>query len=258
MKLLYPETSKVDKIKKLTFPPVLTSGLSELVGIHIGDGHLAHHKSQYEYIFQLGGHKIKDKLYYDNFVTPLLRKLFNLNQPPKFLPCRVYGYQIYSKGIVNFLIKNFDFPNGKKSHIIGIPGIFFDDTKFLNHCLRGIIDTDFFLYLPDSNRKVLGAWFASKKLILDLKKSFEILGIRSNVVLDSSYTDKRTNRKYIRHRIQIPMKYIHLWFKKIGTHHPVLRCKYINWKKGTLLKDIDILNNPSMLDKFAPEYSSSA
>ncbi len=257
MKLNQPVTSRIDKVKKIKFPSNLSNELSELIGIHIGDGHLAWHKSEYEYIFQLAGHPIKDKLYYDNFVTPLLNKLFNIKPKAIFMPCKVYGYQIYSKGIVTFLINNFNLPDGKKCHSVSIPNIFFDETKFLKYCLRGIIDTDFFLYLSE-DRCTLAAWFASKNLTLDLKKAFEVLGIRSCVFMDDFYIDKRNGKKYIRHRIQVPKKDIRLWFEKIGTHHPVLKCKYINWTKGILLKDKDILNNPEMLDKFALVDSSNA
>ena len=259
MKLIFPPLSDVDKIKEMKFPSKLSNSLSEFVGIHIGDGHLAYHKDQSEYFFQVCGHQIKDKIYYDIIIYNLLKKLFNIDRKPKYFSSKTYGYQIYSKGLFYFLWKNFKVPDGKKTHTVRIPKIFFKENKFMKHCLRGIIDTDFYFYIQKDKGPIVGAWFASRDLVIDLQHAFHILGIKSSIMLDDFYIDKRTGKKYIRHRILIRGKnQVNKWFEVIGTHHPLFLCKYTNWKRGINLKDIDILNNPKLLDNFALVDSSSA
>src|SRR3989344_1551569 len=254
MEMKYPETSDGDKRKGMKFPSRLSHQLSELVGIHIGDGHLAHHKDEYEFIFQVCGHQIKDKIYYDIIIYNFLKNLFNIDKKPKYFKSRTYGYQIYSKGLFYFLRDNFELPDGKKTHIVRIPKIFFKETLFLPDCLRGIIDTDFYLTFNNGKRPMLAAWFASRNLVIDLQKAFKILGIESRIMLDDFYIDKRTDRKYVRHQIRISKKNeIHKCFKIVGTHHPLFKCKYYYWNKKIYLKDVDVLNNPRILSKFAPD-----
>lgn len=259
MELVFPPLSHVDKTKKIKFPSKLSNHLSELVGIHIGDGHLACHPDQSEYMFQICGHQIKDKIYYDTIVYNLLRNLFHIDRKPKYFASKTYGYQLYSKGLFYFLRDNFHLPDGKKTHTVTIPKIFFKETRFLKYCLRGIIDTDFYFYIEHDKNPLVGAWFASRNLVIDLREAFFKLNIKSSILLDDFYIDKRTRKKYIRHRIMIRgKKQVHNWFNLIGTHHPLFLCKYINWQKGIYLKDKDILNNPDILDKFALVVSSSA
>src|SRR5437879_4939310 len=240
MDLLQPDFSVFDSKKKLKFPLKINSELCEFVGLHIGDGHLAFHKDQKEYIFQISGHPIKDKVFYDNFVAPLVRELFNLNIIPRVLSNETYGFQIYSKALFLFLIKNFGLPDGKKARIVSIPKVF-KRKEYLIGCLRGIIDSDFYISF-DRKSAILGGWFASKALVTDLEKSFNSLGINCRCQYDSSYFDKRTGKRYKRHHIRVSKKEdFKKWFQIIGTNHPVLFLKYQNWLKCNFLTDKYIL-----------------
>ena len=141
---------------------------------------------------------------------------------------------------------------GRKNKNITIPKLFFNNTNFLISCLRGIIDTDFFISF-DENYPFLGGWFSTKTLVKDLEKSFISLGLKPRTLYNSKYFDGRTQKFYIRHRVILRGKNnLNKWFTIINTHHPVLYIKYIYFNRGVCLKDKDIINNKTILDKIAP------
>jgi len=251
VKLKITDISDFDKKKNLELPNYLTNQLAEFVGIHIGDGHMSFRKDKGMYIFRLCGHLIKDKLYYDKFLTPLLKKLFNLTLKPKDLRNGTCGYHFSSKGLFIFLTSNFCLPIGRKNPSIRIPKIIWNDKEFLISCLRGIIDTDFSISFDDTYPE-LGGWFATEKLVKDLERAFKLLKFDVRVRYNAGYLDKRTGKFYNRHHIRLRGKLnMERWHKIIGTHHPVLNTKYTYWRKGITLKDRDIIINPKII-KIAP------
>lgn len=252
MKLIIPKLSRFDKEKGIKLPNTISLDLAEFIGIHIGDGHLGYREEKTEYILQLSGHLIKDKIYHEKFTSCLFRKLFNLKISPKITSINVIGYQFCSKGLFFFLKNNFNLPVGKKSDLIKIPNIFFQDRELLTSCLRGIIDTDFYFF-SDKRRPEVGAWFAGRRLVCDLEKGFKRLGFNPKVYFDRGYFDKRTKKYYNRHKISIRKRTdIENWFKNIRTHHPVKYIKYKYWKDGIHLKDKDIIDNAQILERIAP------
>ena len=72
-----------DKMRNVILPSV-SEDLAELVGIHIGDGHLGSRTHRKEFLFQISGHSIKDKKYYESFVMPLIKRLFNIQPGRRF------------------------------------------------------------------------------------------------------------------------------------------------------------------------------
>src|SRR4030043_1241187 len=148
------EYSACDKMRNLKLPSV-SEELAELVGIHIGDGHLGGRTSRNEFLFQITGHSTNDKEYYESFVIPLIKKLFNIEPKKRFKKTeKTLEIKVYSKGTFKFLTKTFDLPIGRKKNI-RIPRLFFASDALLKACLRGIIDTDFFLSL-DKKHMFLG------------------------------------------------------------------------------------------------------
>lgn len=257
-KLKFPEVSIFDKKKDLKFPSILSEGLAEIVGIHIGDGHLGFRKNRKgSYLFQLGGHLIKDKIYYEKFITPLLKNLFNLKVSPKMICGSIYGYQIYSKGLLFYLKNNFNLPVGKKFMAIDVPKIFFKNKNLLISCIRGIIDTDFYVSF-DENFPEVGGWFAGEKLVKTLESVLNNLKFKVKTRYNDKYFDKRTNKYYTRHHISLRgIENFGKWFKTIQTHHPVNYIKYKYWKNGFCLKDKNIITNPQLMDWIAPELYRS-
>jgi len=65
-------------------------------------------------------------------------------------------------------------------------------------------------------------------LIRDLKKCFEILGMRPTTILDEVYFNSSSKKLLTRHRIRIRRhKDIIRWCSLIGTHNP----KFYKWIK---------------------------
>jgi len=213
--------------------PFISEDLAELVGIHIGDGHLGSRTHRKEFLFQISGHSVKDKEYCEGFVIPLIKKLFNIEPGRRFKKTeRTLEIHVYSKGVFNFLTTTFDLPIGKKKGI-RIPRMFFASDGLLKACLRGIIDTDFFFSL-DKKHVFLGAWFGEKSLVKDLEKAFSQLGIKAKVYYDRGYLDARTGKYYNRHRIYLStQRNLSSWYDLIGSHHPLMISRYQCWKTGT-------------------------
>lgn len=219
-----------DKKRKIQLPK-LTEKIAELVGIHIGDGHLGNRPIKNEYLFQITGHSEKDRQYYDTFVVPLINELFNVKPRLNIKKNeKTINIRVYSKGVFTYLNNEFSLPIGKKK-CIRIPEQFFNSNELLSACLRGIIDTDFFFSLNEKHN-IIGAWFSEKTLVRDINKGLSQLGIKSTTYYDRGYLDKRTNKYYNRHKIHISRKNdILAWYEKIGTHHPHMQIKYNKWKE---------------------------
>lgn len=229
--------SASDKMRNLRIP-LVSEDLAELVGIHIGDGHLGSRIDRNEFLFQITGHSINDKEYYEGFVIPLIKGLFNIEPRKRFKKSeRTLEIRVFSKGVFNFLVRTFDLPIGKKKDI-RIPRAFFASDALLKACLRGIIDTDFFLSL-DKKHMFLGACFGEKSLVEDTAEALQQLGISTKTYYDRGYTDTRTGKYYNMHKIRIStQKGIDSWHRLIGSHHPIIISRYKQWKALTIPKHL--------------------
>ncbi len=59
----------------IKLPKIMDKSLAEETGIHIGDGSMGKYK--YSFLYSLAGHPIDDKEYYEGFVTPLMKKVYD-------------------------------------------------------------------------------------------------------------------------------------------------------------------------------------
>jgi hypothetical protein len=233
------EFSCFDIKRDIKLPRCWSKELAEYVGIHIGDGCIGQYKTTngrgYDYLIQYGGDPIKEKEYVDNFVVPLLKKLFGINIYPKKLKSGVYGFKIKSKAILQFFSKIIKLPVGNKGQI-GIPKAIKRDHKLLKACVRGIFDTDFGICFHKDRKghpkyPRITAWFKSEKLVDDLYHFFVSEGfkpyVRKNVQLKCS-NGKLCNN----HNIALSgREALKSWFKRIGSHNPKHLNKYRNWKR---------------------------
>ena len=204
------EFSKRDLEKSIKIPKKLTPELAEIIGLHIGDGHLGYNKNKYSYVIQLMGNPKTEKLHYDNHISKLWKSIFNINLKLRNYPNKCYGFQVYSKAIGTFFNRALEMPIGKKSKTIRIPELIKKTCKNgiseeMISCLRGIIDTDFYMN-NDRGQLGLGAWFVSKNLVLDLQEYFKLLNIKPRVSLDINYYDSSSKKYLTRHRIIIRRK----------------------------------------------------
>lgn len=122
------------------------SDLAEILGIMLGDGNLYIGKKQEVYQIRIAGHKQDDEKYLMEWVKPLFENTFNVNVYKKLLIKDEMFICINSKRVAEILIK-YGFPAGRKSvNKVTIPKWVFENEIFLKRCVRGLIDTDGFVY----------------------------------------------------------------------------------------------------------------
>lgn len=227
--------SKADKKRGIKLPTILCPSLSELCGIHIGDGYLGHRKDKHEYLIQCTGNLKDDREHYDLHIKELWEKVFGIKVLPKERKDNTYEIRVYSKTIALFFNEFLEMPIGKKSKTIRIPNVIKETCKTgiseqMKACIRGIIDTDFY-FVRNNNTTELGAWFASRNLVIDLYDYLSLNGLKPRITLDNKYYNTSAKKMLIRHRIRICRKDdIKRWFDDIGTNNPKIYKRYIKFK----------------------------
>ena len=78
--------SKRDLEKGIKLPKKLTPNLAEIIGLHIGDGHLGYRIDKKQFVLQLMGDPKTEKLHYDKHIKKLWKKVFNIDVPLKNHP----------------------------------------------------------------------------------------------------------------------------------------------------------------------------
>ncbi|MBI2507379.1 hypothetical protein HYV89_00310 [Candidatus Woesearchaeota archaeon] len=116
----------------------ITPELSEISGIHSGDGHLRRDKE-----LEISG-SFEEKEYYDTRVIPLFNNFFNLSIKGRFFTSKgTYGFWVVNKEIGNTL-KEIGFPSGNKTKTVKVPNIILksNNSSIRRSFLRGLFDTD--------------------------------------------------------------------------------------------------------------------
>jgi len=216
-------------------PNELSPLLCELCGVHIGDGHLGFREKKHEYLIQCTGNLKTDRDYYDIHLKRIWKELFNVDLKLKERKDNTYELRVYSKEIALFFNQKLGMPFGKKAKIIAIPKIIKDTCKGvisneMKSCIRGIIDTDFYLVL-DRKWIELGAWFASEQLVVDLHHYLTLFGIAPKIRLNLQYYNTSSQKYLVRHQIRIRRKDdIQRWFEEIGTNNPKIYKRYLKFR----------------------------
>jgi len=136
-----------DMKQEIKLPSKLDSLLAEEIGLHLGDGSMNYYKGKGFY--QLRGHLKDDKEHYERRIKPLYKKLFNIEVNLREMPSAgVYGFQIWSKELVDYKNKVLGLPLGKKLDF-EIPKEIANDDELAKSFLRGYFDTDGCLYLEN-------------------------------------------------------------------------------------------------------------
>ena len=180
------ELSRYDKIKKLRFPKRLTPELAEEIGMSIGDGFLSNRRNEY----RLKGNK-NEKGYYDLFIKPLYKKLFNLDLNVREYET-TYGFEIASKGFWTFKNKILGIPSGRKDNIT-VPNIVkVNDINILTSFVRGLFDTDGSVsfssrYGYKNYYPTISISFKSKKLVVELMEILQMLGLEPGISKKDPY-----------------------------------------------------------------------
>jgi hypothetical protein len=230
--------SRVDLNRKIRLPKDINPSLSELIGIHVGDGSItdAFHDNIHTLI-EYCGDSSDDLEYYKIYVSNLIEKLFGI-QPLFSDHDTWFKLVINSKAIFNFYTKTLGLPVGKKAQTVTTPNMILNNSKIIiTRFLRGLIDTDGSLTFKKKHKNrhyypVLKLSLASKELIKQVNILLNNLEFTTYSCLDVKRFDIRTNKTTIIHEIYLyGNKNLKRWIKIIGFKNPKHLTKYLIWKK---------------------------
>jgi intein/homing endonuclease len=237
------EFSKNDLKRRLKLPNQLTRELAEMVGIIIGDGHIAiRHgflKTGQRYVrynVNISGNSNESE--YLEHITNLFYSIFNLRLVCKRDPrSKATILRIHSRGLVQFLNKLCEIPLGRKTDVTFVPNIVKSSDKETKYAfLRGLADTDFSVTFRNRPNKghiypVIKAGFKSKHLVEDLEKLFQNLGFKYCVCYNQKRVDNRFGTTTINCIYLNGTDNFEKWNSRIGfSNHKFLR-KVEKWQR---------------------------
>ena len=235
--------SKNDVKRGLKLPNELNEELAEMIGIIIGDGHiavrhgfLANGKGYVRYNINISGNSDEEE--YLKYVVSLFRHLFNLKLVYKKVPnSKSAILRIHSRGLVQFLNEICEIPLNKKTDIVFVPDIVKLASDEIRYAfLRGLADTDFTVSFKNRTGKghnypVIRACFKSRKLVNDLEILFSELGFTSCVCYDEIRRDKRFGPVIMHNLYLNGRNNFENWTSSIGFSNPKFQRKVEKWQK---------------------------
>ena len=196
----------------------ITEGISEIVGVLIGDGYIYMKNKKYQIGFV--GNPRTDREMFEN-LKELIFKEWNKKTEIKL---RERGLRLVfnSKEICLFLTENLGIPFGEgKCERVFIPKIIFDNWDLTKYAIRGIMDSDGSVFVsrkpgiekyPSMEITTTSLRLANQLREILIEKGFRVANIRSAL----SKTSKR-----IAYRVCLHGKEnIRKWINEIGFSNP--------------------------------------
>jgi hypothetical protein len=226
------ELSINDIKRKIKLPKTRNNYLAEFFGVLTGDGYINKYR-KYDYVIEIAGNKISDSNYLQNYLSNLIKKLFNLN--PNYIERNDQNsayLRILSKLIFNYLIKK-GFKKGKKGKI-KIPNWIKKDKNFMKFFIKGVFDTDGCISLKNKEGKkypVISITSKSEKLLYSIKKYLNSIKLNSSITKQIDKT-RNYNKDVIRYKLEINgYKNLTNWFTIIGSSNKRNILKFNEAKK---------------------------
>lgn len=187
------EYSRYDISKKIKFPTKMSEELAEEMGMHFGDGFL----SSYRYDYRLKGNPMDEREYYNNYIKPLYKKLYNLDIFPKEYGYS-FGFEIKSKALWQFKSKVLGIKTGDKKDIYIPEALKINDLPILCSFIRGLFDTDGCLYFRsnygyEKYYPTITLNLASPNLIKNVGEILSMLGFQPKVYFYKDYSTIHLN-----------------------------------------------------------------
>jgi len=155
----------------------------------------------------------------DNFVLPLIKRVYGKTPKPRNWSQGSYGFRICSKDIIKFKSKILQLPLGKKKYI-KIPELILNNKKLMKPFIRGLFDTDGSLTLWKTNGKLYPRIFfcnTSKILVKQVKCFLLKEGLRPTE-WKTEYKQKNWNTAY---KLSINGEsMLKKWVNEIGFSNP--------------------------------------
>lgn len=179
--------SSSDIKKNIKLPDKLTPKLAEEIGMHYGDGFL----SAKRYDYRLKGNYNDEIKYYEDYIKPLFKKLFNIDVNLKKFDS-TFGFEITSKALWEFKTKVIGINPGNKRDLCIPKTLKVKNKEILCSFIRGLFDTDGSLYFKsrygyEKYYPEIAISLISKDLIKEVGEILKMLGFNPNVYLDKGY-----------------------------------------------------------------------
>jgi len=198
--------SKKDFERRLRFPKEMSKELSELIGIHFGDGYLQIKPSRYYRIYY--SFNIRDKAYI-LYVKNLFYTVFNINMSvEERIDRNSVSLYYHSKSLCTFFNKVLKISYGPKKEL-SIPVYIKFNKDYLKYFLRGLFDTDGCITIQRMGKyqyKLIKISTVCKIFAEELKTVFKSLEIKSyicrktwkdSVVYDVTIRNKNSFYRFI-------------------------------------------------------------
>jgi len=215
---------------------ILSTAISELAGIHAGDGYLRYHGKRKE--LDISG-CYDEKEYYDYHITSLFKKAFDTNIDCRYFPKRrTYGFVVRDRKILT-IFANLGFPSGSKSLTVACPSQIINSSKKHHKAfLRGYFDTDGCLtfdkkiYNKNPFKKTRNFYpkimfsTVSNQLAEDVISMTKQLGFRPTCSISNS----GNINEHPQFRIQIAGIFqMNKWLDQVGSMNPSKISRYHIW-----------------------------
>ncbi|HJX50470.1 MAG TPA: LAGLIDADG family homing endonuclease [Candidatus Nanoarchaeia archaeon] len=218
----------------------LTPELSEICGIHAGDGYMRT-RGRNKGEIDISGN-LEEQEYYDKHVIPLFNKVFDLHLKGRTFSRGTYGFVCYKREVRELFFR-LGFPFGSKSLTVKVPKQILDSENSVLYSgfLRGLLDTDGHIgfkkrtsgkyckfKLNNHYYPTIVLTTISKKLSEEISFILNKLEIK-HFVYSSQPKNLRDNYYF---RIIINgVDRLERWMKLIGSKNPVKFSRYLVWKK---------------------------
>lgn len=233
------EFSRADISQNVKLPLELTPSLAEIVGVILGDGHIAFgkkYKNSVSYTLFISGSASEDTDYYKDSFNPMFFNLFNKPLRISFNRNNELIVRLYSKSITKFFV-NLGIGSGRKVDNNYIPEIILNsDNEIKSSFLRGVFDTDGSIsfkkdYWEKHSHPIIKVAMKSDRFISQLKNLLENLNFKV-IFYKEDYFDKRFFKNSVRYTIELAgKKNLKNFLSLIDFRNPRHLTKVAIWKK---------------------------
>lgn len=222
------EFSRNDIRKQIVVPKFISVELAELVGILIGDGHVAieREKSNKAVGYRVGvsANADTDSEYIFGHVLPLFKKLFNAKPYVRRRRGRELEIMFSSKVMTTYFINTFQIPNNKSN--VDVPDVIkLSNEEHVIAFLRGLFDTDGSLSIKKKYRNsayypVINFSTKSPNLFESVKTILKTRGFVFSANARNK-PDKRNGKVYRFYQLDISGELsFQKWIEEIGFNNP--------------------------------------
>ncbi len=191
--------------------------LAEFIGILFGDGYINKY-GKYNYVIEIAGHAENDLSYHQDFIHPLIHRLFStkpkfkIRKDQKTLYTHIFSKNVYS------ILRESGMPEGKKTNLT-VPEWIKNDIENFISFVRGFFDTDGSIILRKRKQNSISFCSKNSELLIQIKKFLESLGFF--VCMNKEFRADKRGFKSTSHYLRINRKaHIKRFAEKIESSNP--------------------------------------